>query len=54
MASPARATPHNQTQGQADAVRDYLTERAKSKGVNLSDLVNDLLRKDIALVEGLK
>jgi post-segregation antitoxin (ccd killing protein) len=35
-------------------VRDYLTERAKAKGVDVSDLVNDLLRRDIELIEAAK
>ena len=35
-------------------VLDYLTERAKAKGVQLTDMVNDLLKKNIALAEGLK
>lgn len=37
-----------------DEVREYLTERARSKGVQLSELVNDMLRKDISLVESVK
>jgi hypothetical protein len=32
-------------------VQDYLTRRAAQRGVKLSDLVNDLLRKDIDLIE---
>ena len=35
-------------------VLSYLTEKAKLKGVELNQIVNDLLRKDIDLVEGLK
>jgi hypothetical protein len=35
-------------------VRDYLTERAKAKGVPVSDLVNDLLKRDIELIEAAK
>jgi len=35
-------------------VRDYLASKAKSKGVEVNDIVNDLLRKDIALIEGMK
>ena len=31
-------------------VVDYLA--AKAKGVDLSEMVNDLLKKDIALIEG--
>ncbi len=37
-----------------EAVQSYLTERATSKGVELSDLVNDLLKKDIELIEAAK
>jgi hypothetical protein len=37
-----------------EEVLGYLTERAKAKGVELGDLVNDILRKDIALLEALK
>lgn len=37
-----------------DDVRDYLADRAKSKGVDVNEMVNDLLRKDIALIEGIK
>lgn len=32
-------------------VREYLTERAKAKGVPLNELVNQLLKKDIELIE---
>ncbi len=32
-------------------VLGYLLERARAKGASLSDLVNDLLRADIALIE---
>jgi hypothetical protein len=35
-------------------VRDYLTERAKAKGVEVSELVNDLLKRDIELIEAAK
>jgi hypothetical protein len=35
-------------------VREYLTERAKAKGVPVSDLVNDLLKRDIELIEAAK
>ncbi len=37
-----------------DDVRDYLANKAKSKGVEVNQIVNDLLRKDIALIEGVK
>jgi hypothetical protein len=32
-------------------VRDYLTARAKAKGVELNDLINALLKRDIELIE---
>lgn len=35
-------------------VLDYFFERAKAKGVELNVLVNELLKKDIALIEGVK
>jgi hypothetical protein len=35
-------------------VRAYLAERAKAKGVPISDLVNDLLKRDIELIEAAK
>lgn len=35
-------------------VRDYLVNRAKSKNVEVNDIVNDLLRKDIEMIEGVK
>lgn len=35
-------------------VRAYLTDKAKLKGIDVNNMVNDLLRKDIALVEGIK
>ncbi|MGL6161393.1 hypothetical protein [Microbulbifer sp.] len=35
-------------------VLDYFSARAKAKGVELNVLVNDLLKKDIALIEGVK
>jgi len=35
-------------------VRDYLAGKAKSKNVEINDIVNDLLRKDIALIEEMK
>lgn len=34
-------------------VLDYLSAKAKAKGVEVSEIVNDLLRKDIALIEGM-
>jgi hypothetical protein len=35
-------------------VRDYLTERAKAKGVEVNELVNELLKRDIELIETAK
>ena len=35
-------------------VLDYFTIKAKAKGVDLNTLVNDLLKKDIELIEGIK
>jgi len=35
-------------------VVDYFTEKAKAKGVALDIMVNDVLKKDIALIEGIK
>lgn len=32
-------------------VQTYLAERAKARGVEVAQLVNDLLRKDIELIE---
>jgi hypothetical protein len=32
-------------------VQAYLAERAKARGVEVAQLVNDLLRKDIELIE---
>jgi len=32
-------------------VQNYLTEKAEAKGVELSDLVNDLLRREIEIIE---
>ena len=32
-------------------VRRFLSERAKAKGVEVSDLVNDLLKRDIEMIE---
>jgi hypothetical protein len=37
-----------------EEVLGYLTERAQAKGVEVGELVNDLLKKDIALIEALK
>ena len=35
-------------------VRRYLDERAESKGMEVSQLVNEILRRDIALIEIVK
>lgn len=35
-------------------VLSYLSDRAEAKGVEVDDLVNDLLRRDIALADALK
>jgi hypothetical protein len=35
-------------------VLKYLRERAEAKGVSLSDLVNELLKQDISLIETVK
>jgi predicted HicB family RNase H-like nuclease len=32
-------------------VRDYLAARAKAKGVEVNQLVNELLKRDIELIE---
>jgi hypothetical protein len=32
-------------------VQAYLAERAKSRGIEVSELVNELLKKDIELIE---
>ncbi|ETW96222.1 MAG: hypothetical protein ETSY1_27530 [Candidatus Entotheonella factor] len=37
-----------------EEVLNYLRERAQSKGVDLNDFVNDILKKDIALIESVK
>ncbi len=34
-----------------EEVEDYLAKRAEAKGMDLSDLVNELLKKDIELIE---
>lgn len=37
-----------------EEAQNYLTARADSKGIALSELVNRLLRKDIELIEAAK
>lgn len=35
-------------------VLDYFSTKAKAKGVELNTMINELLKKDIALIEGVK
>lgn len=35
-------------------VRDYLAARAKAKGIEINQLVNELLKRDIELIETAK
>ena len=35
-------------------VQNYLQKRAKSKGVKITQLVNEMLRQDIKLIEAVK
>jgi len=35
-------------------IRNWLTDRAKAKGIDLGRLVNDLLKRDIELIEAVK
>jgi len=37
-----------------EEVQRYLQERAKSKGVDVAKLVNEMLRQDIKLIETVK
>ncbi|HHH46342.1 MAG TPA: hypothetical protein ENK53_04940 [Thiotrichales bacterium] len=37
-----------------DEVQSYLQERARSKGVEINQLVNEMLRQDIKLIETVK
>ena len=37
-----------------EKVQSYLAAKAASKGVELSDLVNDLLKKEIEIIEKVK
>ena len=37
-----------------EEVLGYFTERAQAKGMEVGELVNDILKKDIALIEALK
>jgi hypothetical protein len=36
------------------AVQNYLAARADAKGIDLSDLVNDLLKREIDIIETVK
>ena len=35
-------------------VRDYLAERAQNKGIEVDQLINDLLQRDIDLIEAVR
>ncbi len=37
-----------------DEVQSYLQERARSKGVDVAQLVNEMLKQDIKLIEAVK
>lgn len=37
-----------------EEVQNYLQERARSKGVEVAQLVNEMLRQDIKLIEAVK
>jgi len=37
-----------------DEVQTYLQERARSKGIEVSQLVNEMLREDIKIIEAVK
>ena len=37
-----------------EKVERYLAAKAKAKGVDLSDLVNDLLKREIDIIEAVK
>lgn len=37
-----------------DEVLAYLQKRARARGIELNDLVNELLKQDIALIEAAK
>lgn len=37
-----------------DEVQNYLQERARSKGVEVAQLVNEMLRRDIGSIEAVK
>ena len=37
-----------------EKVESYLAARAEAKGIELSDLVNDLLKREIEIIEAVK
>ena len=37
-----------------EGVQSYLTAKADAKGVDLSDLVNDLLKREIEIIEAVR
>jgi hypothetical protein len=37
-----------------EEVLEYFTKQAETKGIDLTEMINDLLKKDIALIEGIK
>ena len=37
-----------------EEVQSYLQERARSKGIEVAQLVNEMLRQDIKLIEAVK
>ncbi len=37
-----------------EEVWEYFAKQAEMKGVDLTEMINDLLKKDIALIEGIK
>jgi hypothetical protein len=37
-----------------EEVMEYFSKQAETKGVDLTEMINDLLKKDIALIEGVK
>lgn len=45
---------HNMPLYLEEDVLRYFTAKAESKGVDLNTLINDLLKKDIDLIEGVK
>jgi hypothetical protein len=37
-----------------ESVQSYLSTKADAKGIDLSDLVNDLLKREIEIIEAVK